>query len=169
MGQKGQKTKNSHIGSKFLESVCQIQSSEKNIVSNFILQNKGNLDETKKYFECYICNNKLTKRYLLNRHIVSVHEGIKPVECKICCAKLSSKKYLDHHIASVHNGKRPFKCNIYNVKFASRKKKKFKEARQGTTPFECTTCDAKFAVKGYSKRNIKSVHEGMKKTKYGAK
>ena len=82
------------------------------------------LDETKKYFECHICNNKLTKRYLLNRHIVSVHEGIKPVECKICCAKLSSKKYLDHHIASVHNGKRPFKCNIYNVKFASKKKEK---------------------------------------------
>ena len=50
-----------------------------------------------------------------------------------------------------------------------KKKKKFKEARQGTTPFECTTCDAKFAVKGHSKRNIKSVHEGMKKTKYGAK
>ena len=99
LGHEGQKTKNSHIGSKFLESVCQIQSSEKNIVSNFILQNKGNLDETKQYFECYLCNNKLTKRYLLNRHIVSVHEGIKPVECKICCAKLSSKKYLYHHIA----------------------------------------------------------------------
>ena len=51
------------------------------------------------------------KKTHLNRHITSVHEGIKPFKCNICEANFARKSHLNEYSASVHERKKqPLIC-----------------------------------------------------------
>ena len=51
--------------------------------------------------ECGICHKIIYQRNL-SRHIISVHERIKPFHCEKCASSFTEKKTLDRHIASIH-------------------------------------------------------------------
>lgn len=76
-------------------------------------------------FQCIICDNAFTKKYYLNKHIATVHGGIKPYKCDICDATFTQTASLKYHISSVHGGKKPFQCPDCEKSFTSKRSMKY--------------------------------------------
>ena len=81
------------------------------------------------------CNAKFTRKGSLNKHIATVHEGLKPHKCPFCNHSASLKSNLTVHLESVHEGLKPHKC-----------------------PF-CSHCSSK---KYHVTKHIKSIHDETK-------
>ena len=62
--------------------------------------NTAKSSRTKKV-ECGVCHKIIYHKNLL-RHIISVHERIKPFQCEKCASCFAEKGTLDRHIASIH-------------------------------------------------------------------
>ena len=80
----------------------------------------GSFDEGKVY-TCEICNSEFKDRSNLKKHILVVHEGIKPFECSLCGSCFSQKSKMKKHIAAVHERKKPHKCKWCDRGFDSKK------------------------------------------------
>ena len=61
---------------------------------------------------CGICDATLINKHALQRHMKSVHEGVKPYNCAICLTSFTQKGNLNQHIKIVHKQQKPFKCEI---------------------------------------------------------
>lgn len=68
-------------------------------------------------FECHICKRTLADRICLQRHMSSVHNGLKPIQ--ECSRKSARTKYVKWHIVSKHNQTRD--CELCRRRFKSRK------------------------------------------------
>ena len=72
------------------------------------------------FFKCNICDTSFSQKVNVKRHIVSVHEGKKPVKCSMCTIVVlafQTKVDKNRHIAQVCEGKMPFNCNTYEANF----------------------------------------------------
>ena len=58
--------------------------------------------------KCDICEGTFECHSHLNRHIASVHEGMKLFKCELCDFTSTTKGYLNKHIAKIHEKKKPF-------------------------------------------------------------
>ena len=64
------------------------------------------LHEKKENAKCPICEMFVRVR-TLKKHMVSVHEGLKPFQCSICDYNYSRKDHLESHIIAVHEELKP--------------------------------------------------------------
>ena len=83
---------------------------------------------------CNICDYSSIRKYDMERHIETVHEGIKSFQCNVCGYKTGHKSHLNRHVEGVHEKIKPFKCDF---------------------------CDYSTKEKRYLKSHIKRVHEGI--------
>ena len=93
-----------------------------NFDENISDYNKKNFEEkkniaikVKKQFTCDICAYSCAEKGNLKKHVISVHEEIKPFTCKICGYDSSQKSVLKRHFESVHEKVKPFKCGICDL------------------------------------------------------
>ena len=89
----------------------------------------------------------------MKKHILQVHEKVRPYECIMCDGKFSGQNQLTVHIETVHEGKKKHQCPICNAKFARRHDvtqhlMKIHESSDDK-PHSCTQCDATFKVKSH--------------------
>lgn len=105
--------------------------SNRNAIVNFVARNRGKCKETSdscdamqfyvinyhakgivKTFECHLCERLRLGKVGLQRHIYSVHTGLKPFKCpnQKCLKMLSSRCSGKRNFESVHLHLRPFKC-----------------------------------------------------------
>jgi uncharacterized Zn-finger protein len=91
--------------------------------------------ETKLY-SCTICEQKLTTKSHLRRHIQSVHEGKKPFKCQACQNTFTSSQSLNGHISSNHEG-----------------------IKRKTKLYPCTICGKNLTSKSHLKEHVAAVHE----------
>ena len=77
-----------------------------------------------------------SQRNLLEKHINSVHKGVKNHKCTICDKAFSESGSVRNHIKTVHRGERNYKCPI---------------------------CDQVFSEGHSVKNHIRNVHGGAKK------
>jgi uncharacterized Zn-finger protein len=120
---------------------------------------------------CLLCNMTFGKSGSLNRHIQTVHEGIKPYKCDICQATFTQKTTLRDHISCIHEGKKPFQCSKCDKTFAQRSNMiRHYEARHEENkpkvikpkPHNCPECDSSFAIRKNMFTHLRSVHEKKK-------
>ena len=120
---------------------------------------------------CLLCNMTFGKSGSLNRHIQTVHEGIKPYKCDICQATFTQKTTLRDHISCIHEGKKPFHCSKCDKTFAQRSNMiRHYETRHEENkpkvvkpkPHKCPECDSSFAIRKNMFTHIRSVHEKKK-------
>ena len=83
---------------------------------------------------CNICDYSSIRKYDMERHIETVHEGIKSFQCNVCAYKTGHKSHLNRHVEGVHEKIKPFKCDF---------------------------CDYSTKEKRYLKSHIKRVHEDI--------
>ena len=65
---------------------------------------------------CNICDYETAYKSMLQKHIKSVHEGIKEFKCHKCPYETVQSHHLKKHIETVHEGIKPFNCNICEYK-----------------------------------------------------
>ena len=101
--------------------------------------------QRKEAFQCNLCDTSFSQKRHLNRHIESVHKGIKPFKCKYCDASFSQKENLRGHIESVHERKKPFKCNACDASFSQKcdLNRHIESVHEEKKTFKCNICDSK--------------------------
>ena len=102
-----------------------------------------------------------SRKYDLDFHIASVHEGMKPHSCGQCDFTCAKPDKLEIHIASVHEGKKPHSCESCTESFAEKRNLRDHIATQHSSekPFSCEICEGKnFKLKKYLKKHMKNVH-----------
>ena len=90
-------------------------------------------------FPCHICSKVFTRKSDVNRHVLSIHEGKKPLKqypCHICSKVFQKKSDFKRHVLSDHEGKKLLKCD---------------------------SCDKCFSTKYHLNKHVKQVHEERKR------
>ena len=87
-----------------------------------------------KSVHCSICEQKLSSKSKLKRHINDTHLKLKPFECPSCKYKATTMLILNMHIKAMHEG----------------------------IKFQCTFCDYKTSFKSNVGKHEESKHSGKK-------
>ena len=67
-------------------------------------------------YQCDFCEKSFQKKFLLNNHVKSFHQGINPFQCQECDKKFVLQYKLNQHRAIVHENK--YTCDICSTKFS---------------------------------------------------
>ena len=67
-------------------------------------------------FSCDKCSKIFKRKYKLQNHIDSVHEGIKKHQCDICGKKFTSAITVRDHVKTVHQKIKDHNINVIYVK-----------------------------------------------------
>ena len=115
-------------------------------------------------YQCTICFKSVCS---LSSHITYAHESMKSViKCQICDGNFRSNTDLERHEEAVHGGKKTFKCRICQYSCTTNKNldNHFRAIHKKEKPFECLICNNKFAIRTSLVLHMSSVHEGRKYT-----
>ena len=152
------------------------------------------IHSTTKKYKCHHCNKAFSENGNLQKHIKSVHEGIKPTKKYKCnsCNKFfrgDSARYFSiswniffkfailqilffinfryRHFRNVHEGIKDHYCGICGKSFTSYGvlKNHLKTIHSDSKDFVCDICTKAFAEKGQRKSHINIVHKGIKNYK----
>ncbi|XP_065225744.1 zinc finger protein 701-like [Planococcus citri] len=110
---------------------------------------------------CDICGRNFKHKYYLKRHIMAVHEKLKPFSCAECGKSFSRKQNMRIHILQEHISKRhyPFVCSICDRKFACKSHlNRHTILHENPKPFDCTLCDKSFTRKEHVKSHVLVKH-----------
>ena len=126
--------------------------------------------KNKDKFKCEKCDYKTDVKSSLNRHIKSVHDGVKDILCPDCDFKCSFNGNLKQHIKSIHTKIKDFECDICDFKCNSKNylTKHINRVHHEIRDFKCSKCDYKFKSNSHLKRHIKTVHNKIKNIKCGS-
>lgn len=64
------------------------------------------------------CQSRFTRRFDLDKHALTVHEGRRPFACEVCLAAFGQKHHMVRHVRAVHRGERLFGCEECGGRFA---------------------------------------------------
>ena len=117
----------------------------------------------KKKFPCDFenCTKSFDKRSALQKHIDSVHLGLKPYKCDICDKAFGRKGTLKTHVKTVHNNEKPFKCDkcgeCFGLKQTLERHLASKHA-EGLNLVACPECDEKFPNENQLNTHVRKFH-----------
>ncbi|XP_060520870.1 zinc finger protein 91-like [Cylas formicarius] len=97
-----------------------------------------------KIFLCDTCGKEFTTKYRLERHISSIHEGIRPHMCPFCDRSFAGKDTMQQHVR-IHTGEKPYSCEFCGKRF--RQDGPFKvhlRTHTGERPYVCHLCNKGF-------------------------
>jgi Zinc finger, C2H2 type len=98
-------------------------------------------------FACNICSKKFKTKLNAQKHVKTVHEGLRPFVCEKCKAEFGDKSGLNRHVKAFHEKTTaPVPDSVH------------KKIR----PFKCTQCPASFGQKAHLNNHIKTVHENKR-------
>ncbi len=100
-------------------------------------------------FKCHICGLALVSKTVLQRHILTVHEGARPFSCAQCDKIFTSSLALKYHINTYHISDKPnLKCNKCEKVFSGIIQFKARSVRHGAEKrHKCNTCCKSFFLK----------------------
>ena len=115
-------------------------------------------------FSCNTCEKEFGKKFILKRHISSVHEGKKPNDCGQCGKKFAQKTALEQHVLTVHEGNKSFKCKICRKYFGQPQnlKSHINAVHNKIKPHKCQICKETFPAKINMTQHIAQKHSGLK-------
>ena len=113
-------------------------------------------------FKCEECSKLFRQKANLERHVLSVHKGIK--HFSDCEAEYAQKWALKHHIKKVHEALKPFECSTCKKRFfaIAKMKKHISEVHEKIKNFQCPKCDKKFGRNYLMKDHVAVVHDKIK-------
>ena len=68
-------------------------------------------------YDCEICGNKYSTKYILKKHVWNVHEDRKTHQCQNCENSFKTASGLEYHIKVVHHGGKENYCAICDIEF----------------------------------------------------
>ena len=126
---------------------------------NFTKDIKEEVDVNK--FHCDKCDKIFKKKFHLNRHFQSIHEGVR-FPCEQCPASFSFYEGLRSHMKQFHGGLR-FPCSECPEVFSCNNnlRRHVKAIHKGFK-LECELCSKKFSIYSNLKKHVREVHEKVK-------
>ena len=120
-----------------------------------------------KKHKCETCVKSFGKVEHLQRHISSVHDGVKNYECEICGKAFSQAGHLKGHKASVHEKIKNHKCETCGKAFGEARhlKRHISSVHEGRKDHNCKGCGKSFSNAGNLKTHIEHMHERVKNHK----
>ena len=109
------------------------------------------------------CYREFTEAKALKNHIRSVHEGVK-IPCKQCDKQFNTKTLLNIHTKNVHEGIK-HQCNYCDLQYTlpSSLTIHIQSVHKGVT-YDCDQCDYTAIHNRRLKEHIQSIHEGVRYT-----
>ncbi|XP_023321216.1 zinc finger protein ZFAT [Eurytemora carolleeae] len=128
----------------------------------FVTRNRNQTldpDKTNKsIFSCSLCEYQTQKRYVLKRHILVKHQGLR-FKCDQCERSFSEEYSLRRHVSNIHEGKRYF-CDECDFSASSSSMLKLHTDRFHLgIEFPCNICGHLAATKAILKVHKEIVHE----------
>ncbi|KAI8431633.1 hypothetical protein MSG28_016112 [Choristoneura fumiferana] len=110
---------------------------------------------------CHICNKQYQQKIHLEKHIMRIHQGIKPYMCEICNKPFRDKCDLKRHML-FHTGEKPFSCEICQKQFAQNcMLTQHMQIHTGEKPYTCEICNKQFRRRSHLDLH-KRIHTGEK-------
>ena len=136
-------------------------------VSDQQKENKKPLEKVKKpraNIPCPRCGKMHRNEDHLEKHIMVVHEGIKPYLCDICGYGTNLRVKMDLHMATKHNEDKilSYVCEVcdYNCSNQLHLRAHLQIVHlEGLTPFECGVCQYQCRKRASVVKHMKIVHE----------
>ena len=136
--------------------------------SHLAMQGAAVLAGAKKRHACPQCPKTFSTAGNRDRHVRTVHEGIKAHACPQCPKTFTTARGRDVHVRAVHEGKKPHVCphELCGVAFAAAHhlKSHVVAVHEGKKPHVCPheKCGVAFAHANSLKRHVEVVHKGIK-------
>lgn len=113
---------------------------------------------------CPICGKIFSQKPNLQKHIVTVHEGLKDFKCDECGKCFGQKGTLKLHKKTTHDMNKEFVCEICARGFAYKQTLLFhvKTVHNKIKDFECKECHKMFGLRQHLRVHVKLVHEKLK-------
>ncbi|XP_018578142.1 zinc finger protein OZF-like isoform X2 [Anoplophora glabripennis] len=97
-----------------------------------------------RHFKCTVCVKAFFTEFKLKLHMRS-HTKETPFECKICLKKFRFASNVNRHIDSIHKGLKPFRCDICGKGFTRNGNLlEHKRNHSGELPYICNYCGLSF-------------------------
>ncbi|XP_072294038.1 uncharacterized protein [Eucyclogobius newberryi] len=109
--------------------------------------------------KCPECDQEFDGKEELQRHMLDVHGGDKPISCPVCTRTFTRNGSLKLHMA-MHMHEKPYSCPVCSRGFTQKGNLRSHMAQHtGEKPFSCSQCDARFPIKRTLLRHMK-LHTG---------
>ena len=97
---------------------------------------------------CEECGRGFNSPANLDKHVNSVHRGIRPFQCEVCEKRFAQKATLRTHMRT-HTREKPYQCEVCERKFADLStKRKHGCVHDGLKPYSCDVCGKSFSQSG---------------------
>lgn len=124
-------------------------------------------DNVKWTTACTACRQSFTRHIDLQRHMLSVHNDVRPFKCATCNRGFSFYSNLQRHEMCKHGigmrtqqMKKAATCTICGKTLSSEPALKIHSVvHTREQPYECSFCGSRFSVKGNWRRHVRTVHK----------
>ena len=99
-------------------SHCDNDNDASQIADNLDLSSPLSISPLPRKHPCIRCGKCFKRSCALQRHVESVHFGLRPYKCVTCDKSYGDLRSLKDHQASAHSGKRDFQCIVHGCKKA---------------------------------------------------
>lgn len=115
-------------------------------------------DKVRERVKCQICGVTFKHKYILTKHIDSVHTTEAPVACDVCGKKFKSKHHLWSHKSDTCNNRR-FDCTICGRVFKVKVRlTEHMTTHTGKSLYQCTFCPMTFSFQSILYTHRKKAH-----------
>ena len=106
-----------------------------------------------------MCNHCFLESDTLKKHVLTIHEGVKPFKCKICEDRFADKSGMNRHVKSAHEGKK-FECQLCYKLFSAKYTLNghILSVHEKKTPYKCMHCEKEFAYKKKFNLHVKKLY-----------
>ena len=158
------KTKlNEDIESHLKDGEYKCDTCEKIYSSEVRLRSHKRKTHGEKNYRCADCEYRCTSSNHLKRHIMAIHDDLRPKihKCKSCGKSFHKEKSLNEHIKVFHTNERNYSCDQCGKSFALQKRlaKHIKEVHGGNV-YNCDFCSNSYTTQNGLKIHVKRTHEG---------
>ena len=126
--------------------------------------NDGGNKGKKNYHSCDDCTAQFRNSSTLQRHIETVHLGLKPYLCDYCSSAFKNRSNLHSHINIVHRQIKPYLCDTcpYSTSKRAALVNHIESVHKNSKPFLCDLCTFATGYKEKLTRHINTVHKKEK-------
>jgi len=136
-----------------------LTTTEKHILAKHILDE--HIFEVQDFkLQCPICCKFFATKYVVRKHILSIHQKKNEFRCSICLKVLGAKANFKKNIAQVNE--KPFRCSFCPTRFSSKTEfsRHFVRVHKRKKSNQCPNCPARFEYRGELNNHLNLFHGG---------
>mmetsp|Transcript_4185 Transcript_4185/g.12576 ORF Transcript_4185/g.12576 Transcript_4185/m.12576 type:complete len:459 (+) Transcript_4185:81-1457(+) len=116
--------------------------------------------QTEQKVNCQFCGSRFKRKYELNRHVQTIHSGVRRFTCSVCNRAFTQAAHVRVHVETVHEGRRDERCKICNLTFGTKHKlvRHRRAVHEKERSCVCHTCGRSYFQNSDLKRHMNSKH-----------